>query len=56
MGNTVQGSCSGLLQILNMLLQTKDGYDKELNGSRVHGQHKAPLVKARRGESGLHTG
>lgn len=41
--NTVQGSCSGLVQILKMLLQTKDGYDKELNGSHLRCQHKAPL-------------
>lgn len=50
MVRTVRGSRSSLLRISNILLQTKDGYDKELNGSHVHRQRRAPLVKARQGE------
>lgn len=46
--NTVQGTCSSLLWILNMLLQTKDWYDKKFNALVHIGSTKPP--RCRQGE------
>lgn len=46
--NTVQGTCSSLLWILNMLLQTKDWYDKKFN-ALVHISSTKP-PRCRQGE------
>ena len=43
--STVQATCSGLLWILNMLLQTKDWYDKKLNALVHIGSTKPPRCR-----------